>query len=94
MLSAYRAVDGRNARLLLDFGGRPGNYGAVDYHELGIIQRDVAGRRRDEIGGIWEAEMKDLDAVEGAVLEVPSRSLVCPAQYLQQWPSDLSEADN
>jgi hypothetical protein len=38
--------------------------------------------------------MKDLDAVEGTILDVPARCLVSLTQGLQQWASDLAEADH
>src|ERR1700733_1139578 len=94
MLTAYRAVDGGYPRLLLDFRGRPGNHGAVNHDHPGLIERDVASRGCHEIGRVGEADVKDLDAVERAILDIPPRSVVSPAQDLQQRLSDLSEADN
>src|SRR5712664_1628835 len=94
MLAAYRAVDGRYPRLLLDFRGRPGNHGAVNHDRPGLIKRDVASRGCDEIGRVGEADVKNLEAVDRAILHIPPRSVVSPAQDLQQWLSDLAEADN
>ncbi len=91
MFPAYRAVDRRDSRLLLDYPGRPGKHRAVHDYHVGLVELGVADGGREELRTEREAQMKDLNAMEGAVLDVPADRLVATPQDFKQRAPNLPE---
>jgi hypothetical protein len=94
MFPEYRAVNCRDSRLLLDYPRRPGHHRAVHDYHVGLVKLGVADRGREELRTEREAQMKDLNAMERAVLDIPAYCPVATPQDFKQRAPNLPEPDD